>query len=72
MSINIIYEFLYSSNRYESAGITMSLHKTKKGAEIAMEFHKNEIKKEHNALNGDDTKWTFNQWWGIRETELKK
>ena len=74
MSTDIIYEFLYNSDCCESAARTMSLHKTKKGAEMATEFHKNKIKKEHNELYGDkhkaDFEWDFNQWWGIRETAL--
>ena len=32
-----VYEFLYNSNCCESAAATISIHKTKKGAEMAME-----------------------------------
>ena len=37
-----VYEFVYNSNCCESAAAAISIHKTKKGAEMAMEFHKAE------------------------------
>jgi len=43
----IVYEFLYYPSSYESEII--SIHKTKKGAEMALEFHKNERLKEWEA-----------------------
>ena len=64
-STETVYEFLYNSDCCESSAHTMSIHKTKKGAEMAMEFHKNEIKKE---WDDEEFEWNFNQWWGIRET----
>jgi hypothetical protein len=79
--MEIVYEFLYNSSIHESCAATMSIHKTRKGAEMALEFHKNDIKnkweeekKEH--FNEDphyyrSFEWSFGQWWGIRETELK-
>ena len=42
----IVYAFKYSPD-YESGYYVVSLHKTQKGAEIAMLFHKNERLKEH-------------------------
>lgn len=42
-----VYAFLYNPCIHESAFATMSLHKTRKGAEMAMEFHKAEAEKEH-------------------------
>ena len=41
-----VYEFLYNSDTCESAPSTISIHQTRKGAEMAMEFHKNEKLKE--------------------------
>ena len=38
----IIYGFLYNSCVHESSYATMSLHKTKEGAEAAMNKHKEE------------------------------
>jgi hypothetical protein len=35
---------------YTKVHLTVSLHKTEKGAEIAMEFHKENERKEHEAL----------------------
>ena len=74
-----VYQFLYNSDCCESAAHTVSIHRTKKGAEMAMEFHKNEIKtkweeeqKEYKTLGLelDTLPWHFDQWWGIQETEL--
>lgn len=41
-----LYEFLYCSCIHESGSATMSLHRTKEGAERAMEAHKAERQKE--------------------------
>ena len=76
-----VYEFLYNSSCCESAAATMSIHKSKKGAERAMEEHKTKIKKEwlEDVNNADvdnspkywrNYKWDFDQWWGVRECEL--
>ena len=75
-----VYEFLYNSDCCESAAATISIHKTKKGAEMAMEFHKAEKQKEWNEMRKLDEendpeywkefKWDFDQWWGVRECEL--
>ena len=40
-----VYEFWYNECIYESAAQCMSLHRTQKGAEMAMEYHKNDIYK---------------------------
>ena len=42
-----IYAFVYSSCIYEEGPVTQSLHKTRRGAEMAMEFHKAEKFKEY-------------------------
>jgi len=46
-----IYEFLYCNCIHESAYATVSLHHTQKGAEMALEFHKNERFKEWEDFN---------------------
>ena len=38
-----VYEFWYNDDFYESAAQCMSLHRTREGAEKAMERHKKEI-----------------------------
>jgi len=70
-----VYEFLYNSDCCECAALTISIHKTKKGAEMAMEFHKNEKLKEWEAeckkyLSSKEYPFDFDQWWGVRECEL--
>lgn len=70
----IIYEFIYDGNIYEGCANTISIHKTKKGAELALELHKERIKNEYNRLNdnkyGIDIDWRFGRSWSIKETEL--
>ena len=44
---NIIYEFLYNGCIHESSYATMSLHKTKAGAEKALNEHKEKAKVKH-------------------------
>lgn len=41
-----LYEALYNCMIHESSSATLSLHRTKEGAEKAIEEHKAEIKKE--------------------------
>ena len=79
-NIEIVYEFLYNSDCCESAAATISIHKTKKSAEMAMEFHKAEKQKQWDEMRKlyeendpeywKEFKWDFDQWWGIRECEL--
>lgn len=70
-----VYEFLYNSDCCEGAASTISIHKTKKGAEMAMEFHKNEKLKEWEKECKEyppakEYPFDFDQWWGVRECEL--
>ena len=75
-----VYEFLYNSDCCESTAATISIHKTKKGAEMAMEFHKAEKQKQWDEMRKldeendpeywEEFKWDFDQWWGVRECEL--
>lgn len=70
-----VFEFLYNSDCCESAPITVSIHKTRKGAEMAMMHHQEDIKKDHNDLwLGEESAydWDFDQWWGIKTTKLKE
>jgi hypothetical protein len=73
----IVWEFLYNSSCCESSSATMSIHRSQKGAEMAMEFHKAEIKKNYDRVNEDDEEYKqdfpfdYDQWWGIRATSLQ-
>lgn len=69
-----LFEFLYNENCHESAARTVSIHKTIRGAEMAMEFHKSEIKKIHFEMMGDDYEFPFdyNQWWGVKEVSVEE
>ena len=74
-----IYEFLYNSDCCESAAATISVHKTKEGAESALKKHKESIHQQwlkNKETDKDDPEYydefpyDFDQWWGIKETEL--
>jgi len=69
-----VFEFLYNSDCCESAARTVSVHKTLKGAEIALMFHKGGVEREYNKMGSeytDEFDFDFDKWWGIQETELK-
>lgn len=74
-----VYEFAYTSCIHESAMCCMSLHRTKKGARMAMNRHKNEAKKEfaelykhHNEKGGPklDIKFGEHEHWAVFEREV--
>lgn len=75
-NIEIIYEFCYNPSTYESCGATVSIHKTRKGAEMAMEFHKAEALKEYEQYDFNEAEKTAmpfgdGESWYIRETKLE-
>lgn len=75
-----IYEALYCCCIHESSFATLSLHKTKSGAEKAIKEHKKLTKKEwddsHKGTSKSDKyfksrfKWNGMVEWSICETEL--
>lgn len=82
--IDKVYEFWYNDCIHESAGACISLHRTQKGAEMAMEFHKNERlkkwnetkkwRKEHYGENykliESFSKFGDDEAWGVEEREI--
>lgn len=54
---NTLYGFYYCPCIHESASALISLHRTEKGAQVAMEFHKETARKEHE----DDCKWSLEE-----------
>lgn len=70
---NKVYAFVYSSCIHEEGAVTQSLHWTRKGAEIAMEFHKENARKEFEELSKqvDIEEYGFkfgeHEYWGVRE-----
>lgn len=70
-----VFEFLYNPDTFESAPCTISVHKTRKGAEMAMAFHRQEKLEQHNRLlattNGEDLhEFGYSEYWGVNEVEL--
>lgn len=74
MGNNFVCEFLYNDSCCESAAATLSIHKSKKGAEMALMFHKGKVEREYNKMESaytDEFDFDFDKWWGVQETELK-
>ena len=70
-----IYEALYNPMTEESAYRTLSLHRTREGAEKAIEDHKKIVREEEDSIwdNEEDRirfPWDGFKDWQIRETEL--
>jgi len=68
-----VYEFWYNDCIHESAAGCMSLHKTKKGAEIAMEFHKEQKRKDFEEVYAKHTPaspFGTHEAWGVSEREI--
>ena len=72
----LIYEFLYCPCIHESAYASVSLHRTKEGAEKAMKKHKASELKKFNKLYKNDPelkklmKFGQHEDWSIGEQEL--
>ena len=75
-----VFEFAYSECIHESGCVTQSIHKTRKGAEMALDYHKSEELKQfnecksdpENAIIMDGMEFGEHEAWIVRETELKK
>lgn len=71
-----VWGFFYNSCIYESAPGLCGLYETKRGAEIAMEFHKEGRRKEHNEFlkRTKSTKHDFpfgeDEDWFVEEIEI--
>ena len=58
-----VYEFWYNECIYESAAQCISLHRTREGAEKAMERHKKEIEDEWEWISIPDyMRWGVSEW----------
>ena len=65
--IEKVFAFLYCSCIHESGYQTVSLHRTRKGAETAMEFHREEARKEHLNLYSNEEYKKFEVEFGTTE-----
>ena len=72
----IVFEFAYSECIYESGCVTHSIHKTRKGAEIALTFHKDKMRKEWLDMWNETERKRFPfgdmENWIIKETEVQE
>ena len=73
-----IFAALHNPMTEESSAYTISLHKTRKGAEMAIEFHQNECRKQHEEIYKDDEDglkdypFDFFKSWDVAEMEVKE
>lgn len=69
----VVYEFFYNDCVWESASATISLHRTKKGAMKAMKNHKEELRRKHKKIYGNDKTMKFgkNEHWGVGAIEIQ-
>lgn len=65
-----IYEALYCSCTHESSYATISIHKTKKGAYLAMKAHKENDYWENFNFGRKMRKYKDSKSWAVREKEL--
>ena len=69
-----LYAFLYNPIIYESEYITVSIHRTREGAEKALSHHKYECEKEWKDIMQDDLAefpFDVNQSWQISEITIQ-
>jgi hypothetical protein len=76
MEQKILYAFLYCFDTEESGYETLSIHRTREGAERAMEFHKAEKLKEWKeifSIDGKEPPFKFGKYedWKINEIEIQ-
>lgn len=76
----IVYEFIYNPFYHESVAGTMSIHYTRKGAEIALLWHQHEAYLEYlqtikelkeDGISTVDMKFGDSEYWDIRETQIE-
>ena len=66
--LNTLYAFLYNPMIHESGYVTISIHRTREGAEKALEWHKKEcIDEEIEACGELRENWDNCQYWKVEE-----
>lgn len=78
MKLTKVFEFRYNPFIEDMDDITISIHKTKKGARKAMLKHIKQVKKDHDVVWKDEVweagfpkiLYDWSKCWGIEETEL--
>ncbi len=73
----VLYEALYNPMVHESTAQTLSIHRTLKGAEMAIEFHKEENRKKWLAMfptEEERIEFPFGhfEWWGVSEITVEE
>jgi hypothetical protein len=67
-----LYAFLYNPMIHESGYVTMSIHRTRKGAEKALEWHRKQEQEEWiNACGELAAYWAEFKVWRIEEITLQ-
>ncbi len=73
MELSKVFEFMYCSCIHESAWATMSIHRTREGAESAMNAHKEKAKADYESdMEGYEPihPFDFAKDWMVSETIL--
>jgi len=69
-----VFLAMYNPQIHESAFGVISVHKTRRGAEMAIEFDKKEKKKEWEEIYPEEDRWEFPfgifELWTIREFNI--
>lgn len=75
INMKTVFEFIYNGDTLNCNSTTISIHKTRRGAEMAMEFHKKETQEDHERLHKpkEFKEFPFDEYqsWDVRETVLK-
>ena len=66
-----LYAFLYNPMIHESGYITVSIHRTREGAEKALEWHKKECREEYAEIHGDFINFGHFESWQISEITIQ-
>ena len=70
-----VFEFVYNECVWESSSRTVSIHKTLKGAEMALDFHRQKAREEYEEMyvphERKEHPFGDMEYWGIIETEVE-
>jgi len=74
-NIDVVFQFIHNDCIHEGGAMTVSIHRTRKGAEMAMEYHKNEERKKWEAECKEyppakEYPFDDDKFWGVDEMIL--
>jgi len=69
--LNTLYAFLYNPMIHESIFGLVSLHRTREGAEKAMEWHRKECREEYAEIHGDFINFGHFESWKVETITIQ-